>query len=183
MKRIVLSVALLGYFGAAYGADSLVQQFPGMWHYVGASGSLESNAPNSQGVMVYSTPDGNRQALSIAVLNEKMPTGSRVYAVPEPVAQDSQPAQQPPVIKMGGHQCGQTTVASVSGGGSIVKTSDGHIFHVGSYGQFNSQMWLPGDDLLVCVTTGTYNSKPVSVYTLRDLDSGDQHSHSARLLE
>ena len=107
MKQIILSMALLGCFGAAYGADSLVQQFPGMWHRVGASGTLESNAPNSQGVMVYSTPDGKRQASSIAVLNEKMPTTSRVYAVPEPVAQDSQPAQQPLLLKWVGTSAGK----------------------------------------------------------------------------
>jgi hypothetical protein len=185
-----LPIALLTISVGAHGADSLIQQFPKVWHKTGEAGVLEANKPNTQDVMVYSDTTGDKQASSVSVLKEKVPSGGNDYAsrsygstlAAQPV-QQAPAQQQPPVIKMGGHQCGQTTVASVSSGGSIVKTSDGHIFHVGSYGQYNSLMWLPGDDLLVCVTTGTYNAQPVTVYTLRDLDSGDKHSHSARLLE
>ena len=90
-----------------------------------------------------------------------------------------------PTIQVTGHGCGQTSVLQVMDGGGIIKTTDGHIFHVGSYGRFDTQLWLTGDDLLVCVTTGTVNGQAATAYTLRDLDSqgDDSDGESATLLQ
>ena len=112
-----------------------------------------------------------------AVVRQGAPTTNLSQTVP------SQQSIQTPNFTVSRHQCKETVIASVSNNGAIIQTAGGHIFHIGSYGQFDSQIWESGDELLVCATSGTMNGKPITTYSLRDLNSGDSHSHLGMLLK
>jgi len=52
--------------------------------------------------------------------------------------------------------------------GDIVKTEDGHIYEIDEVDRVDSQLWLSGDDILVCWSRYIYKGRPVTIYTIRN---------------
>lgn len=87
-------------------------------------------------------------------------------------------AQTGPGIAIQSRHCYRDAIQSVSNSGSIVQTMSGSIFKIDEFDRFDTQMWLPTESLLVCVTTGAVTTGPMrgqalSTYDLIDLDSDD----------
>ena len=57
--------------------------------------------------------------------------------------------------------------------GAIVKTEDGHIYEIDEVDRVDSQLWLTGDDVLVCWSTYVYNGHTVTLYTIRNGEDKD----------
>lgn len=52
--------------------------------------------------------------------------------------------------------------------GAIIKTEDGHIYEIDEVDRVDSQLWLTGDDVLVCWSTYLYNGNASTMYTIRN---------------
>ena len=57
--------------------------------------------------------------------------------------------------------------------GAIVKTEDGHIYEIDEIDRIDSQLWLTGDDVLICWSSYSYDQNIITLYTIRDGDDKD----------
>lgn len=57
--------------------------------------------------------------------------------------------------------------------GAIVKTEDGHIYEIDEIDRIDSQLWLTGDDVLICWSSYNYNNEIITIYTIRNGDDKD----------
>ncbi len=71
--------------------------------------------------------------------------------------------------------CFRDSIKRVSNGGQIVIMMSGTIYEVDDYDTFDTQMWLPAEEVLVCQTSEVIQGRPVSIYDLRNLEAkGDK---------
>ncbi len=88
-------------------------------------------------------------------------------------------AQQNLNVRIIKRYCYKTSITNNYKDGGIIETDDGHMYEIDDYYTFDTQLWLPGDDLLVCCTEGSVNGYIVKVYTLRNLDDSDSEKADA----
>lgn len=84
-------------------------------------------------------------------------------------------------IKEIGHDCEQDTIINSPGdsNGAIVKTDDGHIWLIDEVDRIDSQLWLTGDDVIVCWTAYSYEGTTTVMATIYNGEDKDD----ARLLQ
>ncbi len=58
-------------------------------------------------------------------------------------------------------------------GGAIVETDDGHMYRIDSIDRVDSQLWLAGDDIVVCWAAYRYKDRVITLYTIRNGDDKD----------
>ncbi|MEM3265843.1 MAG: hypothetical protein QXH07_07805 [Thermoplasmata archaeon] len=86
-------------------------------------------------------------------------------------------------VKIISHNCYKASIVHNYQDGGIIEVDDGHMYEVDDFDKFDTQLWIPTEELLICKTTGSVNGIIVNIYTLRNLDESDSNDIDAKRLK
>jgi len=69
-------------------------------------------------------------------------------------------------------QCYDDSISQVSQSGEIIKLASGHIYEIDSYDTFDTKMWLPAEDVLICETSDVRQGRVITIYDIINTDQG-----------
>lgn len=78
-------------------------------------------------------------------------------------------------------RCYDDTISKVSGDGKIVRMISGHIYEIDDFDTFDTQIWLPMEDVLICETSDTRQGRVITIYDIRNTEQGGDAVWAERL--
>jgi hypothetical protein len=77
--------------------------------------------------------------------------------------------------------CYDDWISKVSRSGDIVVMSSGHVYQIDSFNTFDTVIWLPAEEVLICETTDVRQGVRVSIYDIINTDAGGGSVWAQRL--
>jgi hypothetical protein len=78
-------------------------------------------------------------------------------------------------------RCYNDTISKVATSGNIITTVSGHIYEIEDFDTFETQLWLPTEELLICEISDIRQSRVITIYDIINMEQGGEKIWANRL--